>query len=246
MTTVFAPTAVSLRLKPLKATGWLETLLLFGIPAIAMYAAYYFISPALASNGMSLADARFVAGDLAIGGMLLAALIGFLLEGQPFTWSALTERFRLNRMSGRVWLWTLGGIVVYVLLAVVANTVLPLIYKALSFVPPIETAEPFGRADIPLALLTLALNILGEELWWRGYVLPRQELQLGRYAWLVHGILWACFHVFKWWTLPAMMIVCLVPPFVAQKTKNTYPGIISHLIVNGLGLGITIIQLLLK
>jgi membrane protease YdiL (CAAX protease family) len=90
------------------------------------------------------------------------------------------------------------------------------------------------------------LNIFGEELWWRGYILPRQELQLGRYTWLVHGILWAWFHVFKWWTIPALMIVCLVAPFVAQKTKNTYPGIISHLIVNGLGIGITIVQLLMQ
>jgi hypothetical protein len=41
MTTVFAPAAISPRLKPLKATGWLETILLFGIPATALYAAYH-------------------------------------------------------------------------------------------------------------------------------------------------------------------------------------------------------------
>jgi hypothetical protein len=69
-------------------------------------------------------------------------------------------------MNGRVWLWTLGGIVVYVLLAVVSNAVVPLIYKALTFIPPIDTAEPFGRAAIPLALVYLLLNIFGEELWW--------------------------------------------------------------------------------
>jgi hypothetical protein len=31
-------------------------------------------------------------------------------------------------------------------------------------------------------------NIGGKELWWRGYVLPRQELVFGRTAWIVHGI----------------------------------------------------------
>jgi membrane protease YdiL (CAAX protease family) len=195
---------------------------------------------------MPLAEARMIAGGLVLLGMLLASVIGFFLEGQPPTWSAFTERFRLNPMNGRIWLWTLGSTVVYVLLAVIANAVFPLLYRAMDFTPPIDTAEPFGRAAIPLALLYLLLNIFGEELWWRGYILPRQELQLGRYTWLVHGILWAWFHAFKWWTIPALMIVCLVVPFVAQKTKNTYPGILAHLVINGLGLSITIVQLLMK
>jgi membrane protease YdiL (CAAX protease family) len=32
------------------------------------------------------------------------------------------------------------------------------------------------------AVLILVCNIGGEELWWRGYVLPRQELAFGRAA----------------------------------------------------------------
>jgi membrane protease YdiL (CAAX protease family) len=246
MSTASVLIATSPGLKPLKRTGWLETILLFGIPAIALYAAYHFVSPALADSGMPLAEARMIAGGLVLLGMLLASVIGFFLDGQPPTWSAFTERFRLNHMNGRIWLWTLGSTVVYVLLAVIANAVIPLLYRAIGFTPPIDTAEPFGCAAIPLALFYLLLNIFGEELWWRGYILPRQELQLGRYTWLVHGILWAWFHVFKWWTLPVLMIVCLVVPFVAQKTRNTYPGIVSHLIVNGLGMGITIVQLLMR
>jgi membrane protease YdiL (CAAX protease family) len=246
MSTLSVPIPVTSNLKPLKATSWLETALLFGIPAIALYAAFHFLSPSLANNGLPLAEARFIAIDLVIGGMLLAAIIGFLLEGQPATWSAFSKRFRLQRMDRRGWLWTIGGLVAFVLLAIVTNTVFSLIYQAIGFTPPIDTAEPFGRTAIPLALFSLLLNILGEEFWWRGYILPRQELQLGRHTWIVHGILWAWFHVFKWWTVPALMIYCLLAPYIAQKTKNTYPGILAHLLINGLGLSITIIQLLVQ
>lgn len=246
MATLSVPAQVSTGLKQLKATSWLGTFLLFGIPTIAMYAAFHFISPALANLGLPLAEARFIAGSLVTGGMLLAALIGYAAEGHPLSWAALAARFRLQRMDRRLWLLTLVSIVAYVVLVVAANTLIPQIYKLIGFTPPIDTAEPFGRSAIPLALVTLALNILGEEFWWRGYILPRQELQLGSIAWFVHGILWACFHAFKWWTVPALMIVCLVVPFFAQKTKNTYPGIISHLLVNGLGMGITIVQLLAR
>lgn len=41
------------------------------------------------------------------------------------------------------------------------------------------------------ASLMLVFNIGGEELWWRGYVLPRQELAFGKLAWVVHGIFWS-------------------------------------------------------
>jgi membrane protease YdiL (CAAX protease family) len=54
----------------------------------------------------------------------------------------------------------------------------------------------WGMALVYLAILVL--NIVGEEFWWRGYVLPRQELAHGRWAWLVHGILWTLFHAPFW------------------------------------------------
>jgi membrane protease YdiL (CAAX protease family) len=93
-------------------------------------------------------------------------------------------------------------------------------------------------------VLTLVLNILGEEIWWRGYLLPRQEAQFGKSAWVWHGILWAFFHLFKWWTIPALVPVCLVVPFVAQRTRNTWPGMLSHFVLNGLGMLVAVIQLL--
>ena len=45
-------------------------------------------------------------------------------------------------------------------------------------------------------LVLLIGNVAGEELWWRGYLLPRQELVHGRATWIVHGVLWAAFHLF--------------------------------------------------
>jgi membrane protease YdiL (CAAX protease family) len=235
----------SIQTGSLKATTWPDNILLFGIPAVAMYAAYYFVSPMLA-DFMPLGEARMLAGSLVMTGMLIAALVGYANEGQPFTWTAFSQRFRLYRLDGRTWLWAIGGLIVYVLLALLANNIVPLIYNAIQFTPPIETAEPWGLSALPLVLTTLVLNIFGEEVWWRGYILPRNELQLGRSAWIWHGVLWAFFHAFKWWTIPALLFVCMVVPFVAQRTKNTVPGILSHFVVNGLGILLTVIQLVAK
>lgn len=94
-----------------------------------------------------------------------------------------------------------------------------------------------GRWWIPLyysAVLVLC-NVGGEELWWRGYLLPRQELAHGRIAWLIHGLLWAGFHLFFQWTLwdlVRMLPTCCALSFVAQHRRSTWPGIIAHVFGN--------------
>jgi membrane protease YdiL (CAAX protease family) len=195
---------------------------------------------------MPLGEARMLASSLVLGGMLIAALIGFASEGQSFTWGDFAQRFRLTRMDKRTWLWAVGALIMSILLAGLANALVPLFYKSIEFTPPIETAEPWGLSALPLLLTNLVLNVLGEELWWRGYILPRHELQFGRSAWIWHGVMWAFIHAFKWWTIPALLFFCLVIPFVAQRTKNTIPGIFSHFVVNGLGILLVVIQLMAK
>ena len=77
----------------------------------------------------------------------------------------------------------------------------------------------------------LVCNIAGEELWWRGYVLPRQELAFGRTAWFIHGICWSGFHLFMQptlWDTVRMAITGVALSFVAQHTRSTWPGMVGH------------------
>jgi len=76
----------------------------------------------------------------------------------------------------------------------------------------------------------LFLNIFGEELWWRGYILPRQEKVHGRWTWAIHGLLWLLWHVaFLPWQAFALLPICLFIPYVAQRRQNTWPAVIIHL-----------------
>jgi len=81
------------------------------------------------------------------------------------------------------------------------------------------------------AVVMLIFNIGGEELWWRGYVLPRQELAFGRVTWLIHGVLWSVFHLFmqpSLWHTVRMAITGIALSFIAQRTKSTWPTIVGH------------------
>lgn len=221
-----------LELKSLKPMGLLQSIILFGVPALALAASLNWLWPALMAAGIDRPAAYTISLGLVNGGLLIAALAGYLLEGNPLTWPAFSRRIRLTAMSGRAWLWTLAGILVFGIGALLINSLAMMVYKALNFSMP--DISP-GATTIWMNLAILVLNVAGEELWWRGYIQPRQELAFGKSTWLLHGTLWACFHMFKWWAVPFMLITCQVIPFVAQRTKNSWPGTLSHFVVNGVG-----------
>jgi len=95
---------------------------------------------------------------------------------------------------------------------------------------------PFSWGLLLYYLLGLfVFNILGEELWWRGYILPRQELAFGARTWIIHGTLWTLFHFFYHTNLG--ILISYLPTtlgiaYVCQRTRNTWPGIIGHMVSN--------------
>lgn len=78
-------------------------------------------------------------------------------------------------------------------------------------------------------LLWLITNIGGEELLWRGYALPRMEKYFGKWAWLVNGLLWNIFiHFFMRWSFVTLLPVTLTVPYLCQKYKSIWPGVLIH------------------
>lgn len=216
--------------KPLHLPG---ALLLFGIPAAVLAAAIWIVWPALMSAGMSRGGSNalvFISFNTLLG---LAAVIAYRAEGNPLNWKAFITRFRLQVPRGRIWLWALGGFLVVGVVALAMNTLSVMVYNLIGFTMPDQSA---GSIAAGLQLAILVTNILGEELWWRGYILPRQELVYGRSTWIIHGLLWACFHAFKPWAVIPMFFVCPIYAFVAQRSKNNWTTIIMHFLINGAGM----------
>ena len=91
------------------------------------------------------------------------------------------------------------------------------------------------RTDLVLVTYALALviNILGEELYMRGFILPRQILAHGRWAWLIHGVLWTLFHFPQRWTYLQILPITLALSYVTYRTRNTSIAMAAHYIGNG-------------
>ena len=122
-------------------------------------------------------------------------------------------------MTGWMWVWT----------GLVFLFGLPAWYSAV----PENVEAAYWLVGARLAVL--AMNILGEELLWRGFILPRQEIRHGRWAWLVHGVQWTLYNLFKPWEFLMLLPGCLPYAALSQWSKNIWPAIIVRTVFNGLG-----------
>lgn len=239
----------SIRSRPESPVGWTTSLFLFGVPGSILVFTIHVLNPALVEAGVPLVVSFTLSLYGVLFGLLVATLICLRRSGYPMTRDALVERLRLRPLQGREW-WWVGGAVV---LAFAADSVLESTMRWMADTLPLPIpdhlpslfdpreelslppAEYFGVTLegrwIILVVYTVSLvgNIVGEELWWRGYVLPRQEQAFGRWAWLVNGVLWVVvFHAFMWWALPTLLATGLLTPLVAQRLRSTWAAIVVH------------------
>lgn len=225
----------------------------FGIPAAVGALVVYVIMPAVGE--ITLINYLVTYATIPMLALMAAALIAYRREGNALTWPELKQRFRLERMAPKMWLWALGLVVFMVASAAALSFTAGWIGSLVS--PPSHWPDELnpltsrgsggelptafmgvtlaGNWWVPIAMLaSLVIATLGEELWWRGYILPRQEKVHGSRTWVMHGLMWAGFHVFMPWNLISILPGALALSYVAQRTKSTSPGIIAHGLANGL------------
>lgn len=248
----------------LKPMPFWMSLLFFGLPCAAGWIGVYLVMPALSKLGFPVFWNFWLCLTVPLAGMLIASLIAFRLEGRPLTWVEVKTRFRLKPVRGKDWLWVLALIASIGLYLLLRQTLSAWLASRPGFTIPAylpsildprlsQTSIPTEYLGVTLRgswwillvmLAVLCFNIFGEEFWWRGYILPRQELVHGKWTWLVHGLLWTAFHSFWKWDVLAILPGALFLSFVATRLKNTTPGIIFHWVNNGLTLVATTLGIL--
>jgi membrane protease YdiL (CAAX protease family) len=227
----------------LKAMPLKLSFLYFGIPSFYFWLLTRYLTPYLNNPiGMHAAMSWFMTGFLIFIPLFVAAIAFAEREGNAESFKILLKRLRLKKFTTKDWAWAIGGLVatfvctglVFGISSMLSNTFgMP----ALKTTPGFMEFEPFKAGERWMLLVWLSMfffNIVGEEIYWRGYILPRQELENGKYAWFINSVLWAVFHISFGWDLlilsiPALMIL----PYAVYKTKNTMVGIFIHGIFNG-------------
>jgi membrane protease YdiL (CAAX protease family) len=219
------------RIPPLGLVG---SVALFGAGALLLFLTARVAIPELVSaTGAETVVMWFLAASLVLFGPLLvtAALLLYQERG-PGRLGSLGERLRLRAMNGGDWLWAVGGFAAIGVLTGGIGAVLRVLQADQGLYPSFMAFEPLGPGRYWILgawLPFFVLNIIGEEFIWRGVALPRQEVAFGERAWLVNGILWLLFHAaFPWQVLLTLVPITLILPYVVQRRRSTWAGVVIH------------------
>ena len=245
---------------------WWQTILAFGVPAFMMVVSFHWFMPWLQKVGLTPFESIVVSHTVPMALLLTATLvIVHRVDGYSLTRQTFSQRLRYPRLTFKaiaqglgVFVLAMGGYGLFNMLAqqLIAQGWLVLPAGLPALLDPnvtITTAvldnmvggQILGNwRAVVLYIVMLVFNVVGEELWWRGYLLPRQEAANGRFAWVWNGLLWTVFHIFKWWDLIGLLPVCLALAYVSQRTKNNWPALIAHFLFNGLALMMVITAVL--
>jgi len=80
-----------------------------------------------------------------------------------------------------------------------------------------------------LAVLILFNYFLGEELIFRGILLPKMNGAFGRWDFIANGVLFSAYHLHLIWVLPSQIIVRdWVYPWAAKRYKSYWMSVIIH------------------
>ncbi len=82
---------------------------------------------------------------------------------------------------------------------------------------------------IPMALVSCLFNYaLGEELLFRGVLLPRMQGAFGRWDWVANAVLFGAYHLIRPLTIPAIMLSTLLWTLPARRTRSIWFVLIPH------------------
>jgi uncharacterized protein len=170
--------------------------------------------------------------------VLVLVLVG--REQGTLRWSTLREALWLRsprspgsgRRGGRLWL-----ILIPLMLAfAVAHTLIP--------TPPLPEDRDLGEflaSDAGenflsgawgwftlIVLLQIFNSALGEELLFRGLLLPRMNGAFGRRDWVANGVLFAAYHLHVPWAMPAALLDTFILSYPTKRYRSAWIGIAVH------------------
>jgi membrane protease YdiL (CAAX protease family) len=173
-------------------------------------------------------------------------------ETRVLSWRVLRERLwlgpprnpRTGQPDRRLWLWLvllipLFPLSVFAIAPVLADAWLaafpflaepPEFSLALLLEPPGSRALAGAWWLYGLFLILAAFNtVLGEELLFRGVLLPRMHGAFGKWDWLANGALFGVYHLHQPWGIPASALDgALLFAFPAKRFRTAWMGIAVH------------------
>ena len=180
---------------------------------------------------------------------VLAMALVYHDEGN-LRWSTIRRRCWLNaprdpetgQARGRLWLWLIPLILLFGALQAAPfqdlfESVFPVLGEPQKYSFDAIMSSPERKAALEGAWQVFGLfivlgvfnTILGEELLFRGILLPKMQGTFGKGDWLANGVLFGLYHLHQPWSIPGSIVdgtLCQAWP--TRRFRSTWMGIITH------------------
>ena len=169
--------------------------------------------------------------------VLVAILIG--REQRTLRWSTVREALwlrsprspRSGRVGGRIWLILIPLILAFV----AAQELVPTFAAPENREFATLVGSDAGKAFLDgawgwyaLILALMVFTIVGEELLFRGFLLPRMNGAFGRGDWVVNGLLFTGYHLHVPWAMPAALLDMFTLAYPTKRYRSAWIGIAVH------------------
>lgn len=219
-------------------------LAVWAVAALPMAALAWLVAPVLADRLAGQGDVPMVKALLVCltVGLVWQFVLVLLLVGReqrsmgwPVLRGALWLRSPRSPRTGRV-----GGLVWLVLVPLV------LLFAAAGLAPglPVPGDRDLGaflESDAGqsflsgnwkwfglMVVLWVFNTVLGEELLFRGLLLPRMNRAFGRWDWVANGVLFAAYHLHVPWAIPVALLDTFVLSYPTKRYRSAWIGIAVH------------------
>ncbi len=146
-------------------------------------------------------------------------------------WLQAPRNPRSGRMGGRVWWLVLPFILLFALEQFVPGIAGPVTRDFGVFLEADRGQEFFRGAwgwYAVVIVLSIFNTVLGEELLFRGLLLPRMEGVFGKLDWVANGILFAVYHLHTPWVIPTALLDTFALAYPSRRFQSAWMGIIVH------------------
>ena len=138
---------------------------------------------------------------------------------------------RTGRVGGRVWWWVLPFVVLFALEESLPGITGPVSRDLGRFLGN-DRGEEFFRGAwgwfAVIVVLSVFNTVLGEELLFRGLLLPRMRGVFGRGDFVANGVLFAIYHLHVPWVIPTTLVDIFALAYPSRRFESAWMGIIVH------------------
>lgn len=239
-----------------------QILAVWAAAALPMGFASWFIAPRLADGLSGAGDVpMFKALVLVLSAGLVwqfVLVVGLIWsEQRTLRWSRVRDALwlrsprspRSGRIGGRLWLITIPLVVLYASEEFLPAVSPPAGRDFAAFLNT-QAGQDFLSGNwgwFGLLLMMFLFNtVLGEELLFRGVLLPRMNRAFGRGDWVANGALFAVYHLHVPWMMPATLLVdTFAVCWSSKRYQTAWFGIIVHS-AQSVFIGVIVLMLVLK